>query len=97
MFFWDFPLILYNLCEKLYCGDRCILGFLIPARLLTHPREMPSDQLIDSFGLSEFKPVVQALRCGSVKLFNDCIESHLETFIQRYAAFFLYVNGVSIL
>lgn len=82
-----------------YCSHRCNLRCLLPARhtcphapLHLAPAllqvqlllgRLPSPALIAAHRLQQYEPIIQAMRSGDVRLFNDTMDAQQFRFIQE--------------
>jgi len=58
-----------------------ILNYLIPVKLLRG--RLPTDQLLQKYSLTEFKPIIQGIQNGDLRTFNDGLTRHQDLFIRR--------------
>jgi len=62
-------------------NKRRILQYLIPVKLLLG--KFPQVKLLEKYNLLQFKDLVDSVRRGHLKLFNDSLETHQEFFIRK--------------
>jgi len=58
-----------------------ILNYLLPVKLLRG--RLPTDKLLQKYSLVEFKPLVEGIRRGDLRTFNDGLSKHQDLFIRR--------------
>ncbi|GAB4813904.1 hypothetical protein N2152v2_000950 [Parachlorella kessleri] len=69
-------------CHRAHQRNKAlILKYLVPVQLLLGV--LPSPQLMQQYGLQQYAPIVQAMRTGDVRLFNDTMAQQQFRFIQE--------------
>lgn len=69
-------------CHKDHFRNRrTILKNLVPVRL--HFGHLPSVSLLTKYRLEYYVPIVQAIRTGNIRLFNEAMRSNRALFIQN--------------
>ncbi len=58
-----------------------ILNYLIPVKL--ERGRLPTLKLLQKYNLQEYMPLVTAIRCGDLRMFNDTLLKYQEKFIRR--------------
>jgi len=58
-----------------------ILNYLLPVKLLRG--RLPTDKLLQKYSLNEFKPLVEGIRKGDLRTFNDGLQKYQDLFIRR--------------
>eukprot|EP00823_Brevimastigomonas_motovehiculus_P002693 TRINITY_DN1622_c0_g2_i1.p1 TRINITY_DN1622_c0_g2~~TRINITY_DN1622_c0_g2_i1.p1 ORF type:complete len:413 (+),score=76.81 TRINITY_DN1622_c0_g2_i1:61-1299(+) len=72
----------FSHCHKrLIANKRRILQYLVPVKLLSG--NFPLTQLLKKYQLMQFDGLIQAIRSGNLKSFNECLEKHQEFFIRK--------------
>jgi len=67
--------------QKSRRNKRRILQYLIPVKLLLG--KFPDVKLLEKYNLLQFKDLVDSVKRGHLKLFNDSLETHQEFFIRK--------------
>eukprot|EP00588_Corethron_pennatum_P010538 CAMPEP_0194271132 /NCGR_PEP_ID=MMETSP0169-20130528/4999_1 /TAXON_ID=218684 /ORGANISM="Corethron pennatum, Strain L29A3" /LENGTH=456 /DNA_ID=CAMNT_0039013417 /DNA_START=101 /DNA_END=1471 /DNA_ORIENTATION=+ len=60
---------------------RRILNYLLPVKMLRG--RLPTKEFLTKYGLLEFLPLVESIRKGDLKTFNDSLNIYQEVFIRR--------------
>eukprot|EP00968_Pinguiococcus_pyrenoidosus_P022684 scaffold3340_cov255-Pinguiococcus_pyrenoidosus.AAC.4 len=69
-------------CHKDAVGNkRRILAYLVPVRILLG--RMPTDRLLDKYGLPHFKGICRGIRTGNLRLFEQALADNQELFIRQ--------------
>ena len=61
-------------------NKRCILRYLVPVKL--YRGRLPSPSLLQKYGLTEFVPLVEGMRRGDLRTFNDGLSLYQDLFIR---------------
>eukprot|EP01094_Clydonella_sp_ATCC50884_P014758 TRINITY_DN2529_c0_g2_i1.p1 TRINITY_DN2529_c0_g2~~TRINITY_DN2529_c0_g2_i1.p1 ORF type:complete len:253 (-),score=89.05 TRINITY_DN2529_c0_g2_i1:241-999(-) len=71
----------FELCtKKSLKNKRLILCLLVPAKILVG--SMPSDRVLDKYGLYPYKELCEATRVGNVSAFQRCLRTHRAAFVR---------------
>lgn len=71
----------FDNCEPYAIKNRAlILKYLIPVQMILGI--VPRQQLLERYSLQIFSDLVEAMKSGSLKLFNDCMDRNQSVFIQ---------------
>mmetsp|Transcript_13805 Transcript_13805/g.24755 ORF Transcript_13805/g.24755 Transcript_13805/m.24755 type:complete len:240 (+) Transcript_13805:1-720(+) len=62
-------------------NKKCILKYLVPVKL--YRGRLPSMYLLDKYGLDEFKPLVEGIRKGDLRTFQDGLIQYQDRFIRQ--------------
>jgi hypothetical protein len=62
-------------------NKKCILKYLIPVKL--YRGRLPSVHLLDKYGLDEFKPLVEGIRKGDLRTFQEGLIQYQDRFIRQ--------------
>ncbi|EGC31284.1 hypothetical protein DICPUDRAFT_156889 [Dictyostelium purpureum] len=62
-------------------NKRLILLFLVPMQL--EQCKFPKKSLLEKYKLNQFIDIVQAIKTGNIKQFNDCLSTHQNFFISK--------------
>mmetsp|Transcript_19559 Transcript_19559/g.42193 ORF Transcript_19559/g.42193 Transcript_19559/m.42193 type:complete len:402 (+) Transcript_19559:100-1305(+) len=62
-------------------NKRLILSYLVPVKLLRG--RLPTTHLLQKYGLNEFVPLVEGIRTGDLRTFNDGLLRYQNLFIRR--------------
>jgi len=67
--------------KRAISNKRRVLQYLIPVKLLLG--KIPHPKLLQKYELMQFKDLVESVKRGHLKLFNDSLETHQEFFIKK--------------
>ena len=59
-------------------NKKCILRYLVPVKL--YRGRLPSSSLLQKYGLTEFLPLVEGMRRGDLRTFNDGLSLYQDLF-----------------
>ncbi|KYQ92434.1 proteasome component region PCI domain-containing protein [Tieghemostelium lacteum] len=62
-------------------NKRSILIYLVPMQL--HQCKFPKKSLLEKYNLYQFTDIVEAVKSGNVKIFNNCLNTHQNFFIAK--------------
>eukprot|EP00536_Pseudo-nitzschia_multiseries_P017780 jgi/Psemu1/226451/e_gw1.1809.9.1 len=69
-------------CHKDAASNKTrILKYLVPVKL--YRGKLPTTQLLDKYGLEEFKPLVEGIRRGDLRTFQDGLIRYQDRFIRQ--------------
>jgi hypothetical protein len=68
-------------CHKMaFKNKRSILRYLVPVKL--YRGRLPSLALLEKYGLNEFLPLVEGMRRGDLRTFNEGLSLYQDLFIR---------------